>query len=460
MRPKFTLALCIALAASIASFGQEKVTAQVDEFIKSAMGNQHIPGLSLAVIKGGKPVIVKGYGVANLEHQVPVKPETIFQSGSVGKQFTAMAVMILVDEGKISLDEKISKYLGDVPPAWANINVRHLLSHTSGMTDYPEDFDFRKDYSEDELLKKAEEIPLAFQAGERWAYSNMGYVVLGILIGKVTGKFYGDFLSDRVFKPLGMTTARVISEKDIVPNRAAGYVLQNGEIKNQAWVSPSMNTTADGSLYLSTLDMIKWEDGLAKRKLLTKQSYEQLWSQIRLNDGSDYPYGFGWGFRAVNGKRVIEHGGAWQGFRSHIVRYIDNDLTVIVFANMGRANVDRIANGVGAIVDPTLKPLPIADKDPALSAEFRKLVEGVLKGSFDTSNLAPGVAKELSDPQNRFLAHLKKAGPIKAFTLVELVPRGDVQGFRYDVEFDSIIAVLDVRRSKDGKLIMFSLQPE
>jgi CubicO group peptidase (beta-lactamase class C family) len=248
MRKKFTLALWVALAASISSFGQGNVTAQVDEFVNSAMRNQQIPGLSLAIIKGGKPVMVKGYGIANLEHQVPVKPETIFQSGSVGKQFTAMAVMILVDEGKISLDEKISKYLGDVPPAWANIKVRHLLSHTGGMTDYPEDFDFRKDYSETELLKKAGEIPLAFQPGEKWAYRNMGYVVLGILIGKVTGKFYGDFLSERVFKPLGMTTARIISEKDIVPNRAAGYVLQNGEIKNQAWVSPSMNTTADGSL--------------------------------------------------------------------------------------------------------------------------------------------------------------------------------------------------------------------
>ena len=130
--------------------------------------------MSLAVVHDGKPLIVKGYGFANLEHQVPVKPETIFQSGSVGKQFTATAVMMLVDEGKIGLDEKIGRYLGDVPESWANITVRHLLSHTSGMTDYPKDFDFRKDYTEDEILKRAKEIPVAFKPGEKWQYSNLG----------------------------------------------------------------------------------------------------------------------------------------------------------------------------------------------------------------------------------------------------------------------------------------------
>ena len=154
-------------------YGQETAPPAVDEFVKSNMEQRKIPGLSLAVIKNGRPLIVKGYGFANLEHQVPVKPVTIFQSGSVGKQFTAMAVMLLVEEGKIVLDEKVSKYLGEVPEAWANITVRNLLSHTSGMTDYPEGFDFRKDYTEDELLKRAKEVPLAFKPGEKWRYSNL-----------------------------------------------------------------------------------------------------------------------------------------------------------------------------------------------------------------------------------------------------------------------------------------------
>src|SRR5688500_10055041 len=176
--------LIIIFLASVVSFAQDAFTARVDEFIKTEMERQKIPGVSLAVVKDGKPLIVKGYGFANLEHQVSVKPETIFQSGSVGKQFTATAVMLLVEEGKIGLDEKIGKYLGEVPEGWANITVRHLLTHTGGMTDYPQDFDFRKDYTEEDLLRRAKEVPLAFQPGEKWAYSNLGFVTLGILINK------------------------------------------------------------------------------------------------------------------------------------------------------------------------------------------------------------------------------------------------------------------------------------
>src|SRR4029079_7483166 len=134
-----------------------------------------------------------GYGLANVEHQVPVKPETIFQSGSMGKQFTATAVMMLVEDGKITLEDRINKYFTNAPGIWTNVTVRHLLTHTAGFTDYPKDFDMRRDYTEDELLKCIAAIPLAFPPGEKWSYSNLGYQTLGILIHKVTGEFYGDF---------------------------------------------------------------------------------------------------------------------------------------------------------------------------------------------------------------------------------------------------------------------------
>ncbi len=230
---------------------QQDISARVDEFINTEMRRQRIPGLSLAVIKNGQVILSKGYGFANIEHQVPVKAETVFQSGSVAKQFTATAVMLLVEEGKLSLDDNISKYFPDTPENWKNITVRHLLTHTSGMTDYPPDFNLRRDYSEEELLTLIKSHPLAFQPGEQWSYSNLGYVTLGILIRKVTGKFYGDFLAERIFTPLGMTTARVISEADIISNRASGYRLVSNELKNQEWVAPQVNTTADGSLYLT-----------------------------------------------------------------------------------------------------------------------------------------------------------------------------------------------------------------
>ena len=344
------------LLCSLTCFAQDGVATKVDEYVRAEMASQQIPGVSLAVINNGEIVLARGYGLANIEHQVPVKPETIFQSGSMGKQFTATAVMMLVEDGKLSLDDKITKYFPDGPAAWNNITVRHLLTHTSGMTDYPDDFDLRRDYTEDELFQRIKPIPLAFQPGEKWSYSNLAYVMLGVLIHKVSGKFYGDFLQERVFKPLGMTTARVISEADIVPNRAAGYRLVNGQLKNQDWVSPSLNTTADGALYLTVYDVAKWDAALYGEKLLKRSSLETMWTPVKLNDGKTHGYGFGWALGQMRGHRIVEHGGAWQGFKSQILRYVDDKLTVVVFANQARANPAKIARGVAALFNPDLTP--------------------------------------------------------------------------------------------------------
>jgi CubicO group peptidase (beta-lactamase class C family) len=351
-----TTVLGITLLLIASCSAQDATAAKIDDYIKSEMQKQQIPGVSLAIVKDGKVVLEKGYGFSNIEHRVPVKPETIFQSGSLGKQFTATAVMLLVEDGKINLDEKISKYLGDVPESWKNMTVRHLLTHTSGMADYPDKFDYRRDYTEEELLTIEKALPPVFQPGEKWEYCNLGYATLGILIHKVTGKFYGDFLQERIFKPLGMTTARVISETDIVPNRAAGYTLVKGELKNQEWVSPTVNSTADGSLYLTVKDMVKWDAALNGEKLLKKTSLAQMWTPVKLNDGKTAPYGFGWALGEINKQRIIEHGGEWQGFKSYIARYPDIGLTVIFFANLAQAKPATLTHGVAGIYDTRLSP--------------------------------------------------------------------------------------------------------
>ena len=335
-------------------FAQDGVSAKVDEYIRAEMKAQQIPGVSLAVIRNGEIVLARGYGLANVELQVPVKPETIFQSGSVGKQFTATAIMMLVEEGKLSLSDKITKYFADAPETWRNITIRHLLTHTSGLGDYPQDFDLRRDYTEDELVQRVKATSLAFQPGEKWSYSNLAYVMLGVLIHKITGKFYGDFLQERIFRPLDMSTARIISEADIVPNRAAGYRVVNGQLKNQNWVSPTLNTTADGALYLTVYDLAKWDAALYTEKLLKRSSLEQMWTPVQLNNGKTFPYGFGWALPMVNGHRLIEHGGSWQGFKSQISRYVDDKLTVVVFANQARANPATLAHGVAALFNTEL----------------------------------------------------------------------------------------------------------
>ena len=206
----------------------------VDAFVRAEMERQKVPGVAVAIVRGGDVVEARGYGLANVEHQVAVKPETIFQSGSVGKQFTSTVVMLLVEEGKLALSDPLTKFFPKAPAPWSGITVRHLLTHTSGIPDYTEEtLDYRKDYTEEELASLAFGLKLEFPPGSRWSYSNTGYVLLGIIVGKVSGRFYGDLLAERVFAPLGMKTARVISEEDIVPNRAAGYRLVGGQLKNQ-----------------------------------------------------------------------------------------------------------------------------------------------------------------------------------------------------------------------------------
>jgi CubicO group peptidase (beta-lactamase class C family) len=345
--PVLGVVLC---ASSILSEAQQdlSVSDQASNYVRAEMKRQHIPGLALLVSRGGKILQAQGFGLANVELQVPVKPETIFQSGSVGKQFTATAVMMLVEEGKIQLDDPLSKFFDDAPATWKEVTVRELLSHTAGFGDYPKDFDFRKDWTEPELLKLVESIPLAYPPGTKWDYSNLGYLTLGILIHRVTGEFYGDFLQQRIFQPLGMKTTRIISEADIVPNRAAGYRLVKGELKNQEWVAPAINTTADGSLYFSVLDLSGWDAALYGDKLLKRSSLEQMWTPAKLKNGQPNKdgYGFGWFIDQRHGHRVIGHDGAWQGFKSAIDRYVDDQLTVVVLANLEQAEPGEIAEKV------------------------------------------------------------------------------------------------------------------
>jgi CubicO group peptidase (beta-lactamase class C family) len=349
--------MCVLLlAGSLAAAAADPV----DETVRLAMRQQKIPGLALLVVKDGKIVKAQGYGLANVELQVPVKPETLFQSGSMGKQFTATGVMMLVEEGKLGLDDKIKKYFPGAPAAWDEITVRNLLSHTSGIKNYTEgQLDYRKDYGEDDLVKMAESLPLDFAPGESWHYSNTGYLLLGVLIHKVTGEFYGDFLQQRIFRPVGMNSTRVMSEADIIPNRSSGYRLVKGELKNQEYVSPTLNTTADGSLYFNVLDLAKWDAALYTEKLLKRSSLEQMWTPMKLKNGKVTDYGFGWFIRNVGGRRLYEHAGSWQGFSTGIARYVDDHLTVVALTNLDEEHAAPmdIIHSVAALYNPAL-PMP------------------------------------------------------------------------------------------------------
>jgi CubicO group peptidase (beta-lactamase class C family) len=437
--------------------------------VNAEMRRQRIPGLSLAVLRDGQPILIKGYGLANVEHGVPVKSETVFQSGSMGKQFTAAAVLTLVEDGRLSLDDKVSKYLPDAPEGWKEITVRHLLTHTSGLGDYPPEFDLRRDYTEDELLAVIKAAPLNYPTGAGWDYSNLGYVLSGILIRKVTGKFYGDYLAERVFKPLGMTRARVISEADIVPNRAAGYRLAGGELKNQGWVSPSMNTTADGSLYLTALDMAKWDAALYTARPLKQSTLAQMWTPVRLSDGRTRPYGFGWHTDVLHGRRVVHHGGAWQGFKSYIVRLPDDKLTVVFFANLWETNEFRLARGLTAIFRPEFAlpaARPMEDREPQVAALVKRVLRQLSAGTVDfklftegaRADVFPRRAEQIGESLNAL--SLPIAVISSSLDLVERSEEGDLRIYRYTLTDLGKSLFCTIKLTKGDKIADLQLREE
>src|SRR5262249_14223904 len=236
-------------------------TDKLDEYIQVEMKTRRIPGLALVVIKNGEVAKIRGYGVANLENDVPVNPDTVFDLASVTKQFTATAIMLLVEEGKIKLDDPISKYLRGSPRKWTAITIRHLLTHTAGLPEYAPLPD-KLNYTTAEQFEAATGDSLSFSPGENHQYSNVGYFLLGMIIEKVSGQRYREFLAARFFKPLGMTSTSVLDQWAIVKNRAAGYTIRNGQLVNirRVWQD---ELPSDWGVISTVRDLAKWDTALA-----------------------------------------------------------------------------------------------------------------------------------------------------------------------------------------------------
>ena len=210
----------------------------LDRLVNDYLSRYNIPGISVGIAREGSLLCAAGYGFANLEHRAPATPDTIYQTASLGKQFTAALVLLLAERGILRLDDSIAPHFPAAPAAWNSIAVRHLLTHTSGISDegYSQ-LNLRLDYTDSQLVAAIAAEPIDFSPGTAWSYSNCGYILLGVLIARITGRFYGDLLVESIFQPLGMTTAQVIAEDDIIPNRAAGYRLEGALLRNQEYVS-------------------------------------------------------------------------------------------------------------------------------------------------------------------------------------------------------------------------------
>jgi D-alanyl-D-alanine carboxypeptidase len=318
----------------------------VDKYIKRQMAERRIPGVALIVIRDGKVAKTAAYGLANLELNVPVSRETVFEIGSITKQFTAAGILLLAQEGKLSVDDNISKYLTGTPEAWRTVTIRHLLSHTSGIKSYTglDGFQLWRHLTQEQFIRAIGAQPMEFQPGESWKYCNTGFNLLGYVIENVSGISYWDFTSRRVFQPLEMRSTTNRLPGLIIRNRAAGY-----EQTNHVWINRDYDLTdvfSAGAIVSTVSDLAKWNASLDGDGLLNAASKREMWTPVRLNDGKTRNYGFGWSLGEVEGHKNIGHSGSTSGFSASIQRFPNDRVAVIILTNTDEEIATTLARKV------------------------------------------------------------------------------------------------------------------
>lgn len=332
----------------------------LDHYIHEQMQRKHIPGLSLAVIQDGVTVSEKNYGLANLELSVPTTSDTVYEIASITKGFTAAAIMLLVAEGKLSLDESLARFRPGLPDAWQTVTVRRLLTHTSGIPQWEVAWD-REDLTIEEIDQGAFGRPLRFAPGTEFEYVDTNYNILGMIIHQLTGAPYDAFLRERIFQPLGMSATRHNDVRAIVANRAEGYDWENEQLRKSFRIqwnninrSPSVPANAaNGGLLSSLRDLIKWDAALTSGQILSHRQQNELWSPLLLNNGLPVPYEHDWHVKYLRGHPFIEFGGGVWGFTTCMARFIDDRLTIIILTNQDSKPWDMCTD-VAGLVDPAL----------------------------------------------------------------------------------------------------------
>ncbi len=363
----FSLAQNASLAKQDAS--QDNV-ARMEQVIQSFVSGKQFMG-SVLVARDGKVVLSKGYGSANLEWAIPNSPETKFRLGSVTKQFTAASILLLEERGKLSVNDPVKKYIGDAPAAWDKVTIYHLLTHTSGIPSFTSFPDYGPTEAipttPEKLVARFRDKPLEFQPGEKWNYSNSGYVLLGYLIEKITGESYEKFVRENIFQPLAMKDSGYDSNSAIIPRRASGYSPGPAGPQNAGFVHMSIPHAA-GALYSTTEDLLRWEQGLFGGKLLKPESLAKMTTPFK----SDYAFGLA--VHKENGHQVIEHGGGIEGFNTQVAYYPDDKLTVIVLGNLNGGAPGDIAKKLAAVALGEKVVLPNERKEvavpPKILAEY------------------------------------------------------------------------------------------
>lgn len=362
------LAAVASLLAAAAAAGDDRgaLLDRIDGLVTESMEATKTPGISVAVQHRGELILARGYGLADVENRVPATQHTVYRIGSVTKQFTAAAVMKLVEEGSVALDEPMTKYFPDYPVGEFHITVGQLLDHTSGIKGYTEMPAFweqgRLDLSHEQMIELFSAEPWEFEPGDRYQYNNSGYYLAGLLVEKASGQTYAEYLEETFFRPLGMRESHYLYNDPIVPNRAEGYRVEDGVVLNDEPLSMHLPFAA-GALGSSVLDLVRWTVALGAGDVVGPDGLEAMTTRRRLPGGDEIGYGLGLLVGEMAGHRLIEHAGGINGFLSQLAWYPDDDLIVAVLANSTSAEPGplqaRIARAVLGVPEPDHAPVAL-----------------------------------------------------------------------------------------------------
>lgn len=438
---------------------------KIDDFVRSHLAERHIPGAAIAVVKNGKVIKTKGYGVASVEFNVPVTTETVFEIGSVSKQITAAGIMLLVEDGKVNLDEKISKYLPNTSDSWKNVTVRNLLHHTSGIKSYSsiaEGFELSKRNKVNNFIKLLSTYPLDFETGTNYVYSNTGYSLLSYIIESASGKTYWDFMRERIFRPLGMSKTADRDLKFVIPNRATGYEWQNNGLIGRDYDLTDL--FGAGAIVSTITDLTKWDLALRNDTLLKKESKNQMWTPLTFTNGKTYPYGFAFRFSDVRGHKLIAHSGQTAGFGASISRYVDDDITVIALTNLGENGMGTlIAQGVAKFYIPaiSLKMMQVKTDDTKITqtvtSALRERLENKPSATFYSNDLIRTLSTERAKANNLRIASF---GEVKKLVFVGDEMLEGKKIYRYKVEIAKRIFLWRFVFNNEGKISEMTLEEE
>ncbi len=340
----------------------EKLGQQIDAAVGQHVADAEGPGIAAMVIRAGVVVHAKGYGIADLESKRPITRTVPFRLASVTKQFTCMAIMKLAEEGRLSIDDAAVDYLPTLARFGRGVTIRHLMHHTSGLPEYYAELErlqYQLPSADDDPLLTAVDAskvyeswgePL-FEPGVRFAYSNPGYEQLALIVEAVTGQSFGRYLRDAVLRPSGMLTATVRDRPEVtIAHRAVGYAPgeQGKFVENDD--HPGNWIVGAGGLYASLDDLYFWDRALAHNSIVSHEMLNSAYTTATLTNGDATGYGYGWAVDEHNGHRRVSHGGAWVGFRTHISRYLDDDVTIVVLSNFASVRVGQVSNAIADLV--------------------------------------------------------------------------------------------------------------